>query len=261
MTRVFLDDAAIDGDGAIISGPDAHHLVTVLRMVPGDRFIVVDERGAEREAVITSASRERLEVRLGPPRTVSVEPSVKVILYHGLPRAPRYELALRMCTELGVATFVPVLSARSVVRLEAEAACRKQQRWQRIVEEAARQCGRTQVPTVETPMSWQDALAHFKALGAPGVMPSAGLAGSDAVSLGECLAGLAAEEQPSQLALFIGPESGFDLAEEASARDANVILVSMGPRILRTETAAVVAAAICLDRLGALSRNERSVEE
>jgi len=136
-----------------------------------------------------------------------------------------------------------------VVRLDPRGRAKKQDRWQRIVEEAARQCGRTQVPEVAMPVPWREALARYEASGDPGVMPSAGLADSDAASLGEHLATLAADGV-ERLALFIGPESGFDLSEESEAREAGIALVTMGPRILRTETAAVVAAAICLDRLG-----------
>ncbi len=246
MTRVFLDDEQIGGDEAQIVGGDAHHLLKVLRMVVGDRFTVVDGRGAEREATVVEVGADTLTARLGAPSQSRSEPRAKLALYHGLPRASRYEVALRMCTELGVACFVPVLSARSVVRLGPQAAERKLERWRRIVREAARQCGRPAIPEVRAAMAWEQALERFRSSGAPGIMPSAGLAGSGAPSLGQVAAELTAE----RLALFIGPESGFDLSEEAAAQEAGVTLVSMGPHILRTETAAVVAAAICLDRLG-----------
>jgi 16S rRNA (uracil1498-N3)-methyltransferase len=218
----------------------------------GDEFTVVDERGVERVATITEAGEGRLRAALGEPQRSPVEPRLHLTLYHGLPRASRYETSLRMCTELGVSGFVPVLSAKSVIRLSGSAIERKRGRWQRIVEEAAKQCGRTQIPEVEPPMPWEEALAHFRAGDSPGVMPSAGLAGSDAPSLGAHAQEIA-RDGADALALFIGPESGFDLSEEATARDARVTLVTMGPRILRTETAAVVAAAICLDRAGELA--------
>lgn len=257
MTRVFLDAKAIRGDVATVRGSDAHHLRTVLRLGPGDRFLVVDELGREREATITAVEPGQILAALGQPRERRVEPTVPLTLYHGLPRAARYDLALRMGTELGVARFVPVLSARTVVRLGEGDASRKQERWQRIVIEAAKQCGRQRPPRVEAPLTWQAALADYTRAGLPGVMPSAGLAGSEAPGLGEVVAELRDEARMrGGLALFIGPESGFDLAEEASARDAGATLVSMGPRILRTETAAVVAAAICLDRLGELAEGK-----
>ena len=252
MTRVFLDDAQISDDTAVVTGSDAHHLLHVLRMGVGDTFTVVDDRGVERVATITEAAEDRLRAALGQPRRSPVEPRLHLTLYHGLPRASRYEASLRMCTELGVSAFVPVLSAKSVVRLSGGAVERKRQRWQRIVEEAAKQCGRARLPDVLPPMPWLDALAHFRADGAPGVMPSAALAGSDAPSLASRASELARQDA-ERLALFIGPESGFDLSEEADARDAGVTLVTMGPRVLRTETAAVVAAAICLDRMGELA--------
>ncbi|MFO8079707.1 MAG: RsmE family RNA methyltransferase [Armatimonadota bacterium] len=250
MTRVFLDRDQISDDTATVTGSDAHHLLNVLRMGPGDTFIVVDEQGAERMAQIVEADQERLVAELGAPRQAPVEPSVGLTLYHGLPRASRYETALRMCTEVGVSEFVPVLCEKSVVRLSGRAVEKKRERWQRIVEEAAKQCGRTQIPGVAPPTPWQEALEHFVQSEAPGVMPSAGLAGSDSPSLGERVEELGGGRS---LALFIGPESGFSLAEEAEARDLGVLLVTMGPRILRTETAAVVASALCLERMGELA--------
>lgn len=251
MTRVFLDDTHISGDTTTVIGSDAHHLLTVLRMGVGDTFTVVDERGVERVATITQTGEDRLRADLGEPRRSPVEPRLQLTLYHGLPRASRYETSLRMCTEVGVAGFVPVLSAKSVIKLTGGAIGRKRERWQRIVEEAARQCGRTQIPELAPPMPWRDALGRFRASESPGVMPSAGMAGSDAPSLGARAHELA-RGGADKLALFIGPESGFDLSEEADARDAGVTLVTMGPRILRTETAALVAAAICLDRAAEL---------
>ena len=248
MTRVFLDDRSIRGDRATVRGSDCHHIFGVLRLGVGDRFVVVDSLGAERVADITEASDELIVASLGPPTQRETEPPVALILFQGLPRISRYETSLRMCTELGVATFAPVMSAKSVVRLTLTDAPRKVERWERVVESAARQSGRTTIPLVLEPAPFDDALAYFEASGGPGIMPVAGLAGSDAPSLGE----VAAASDASNLSLFIGPEAGFDLAEQAQAQEAGVTLVTMGPRILRTETAAVVAATICFERFAAL---------
>lgn len=251
MPRVFLDEAAISGDQATITGADAHHLLTVLRMGPGDALTVVDPCGAEREAVIMEAREGFVLAKLGPPRPARDDRPHCIELYHGLPRASRFETSLRMCTELGVSRFVPVLSARSVVRLAGRQAERKRERWTRIVEQAAKQCGRTTIPAVCMPLSWEEALAEFAHSGAAGIMPSAALAGSDSVALADAARRLS-NEGVQRLAVFIGPESGFDLAEEASGCDAGLIPVTMGPRILRTETAAVVAVALSVELFGGL---------
>ncbi len=250
MTRVFVDDDHIRDDTVTLDGADRHHLVGVLRMSPGDELTVVDSQGAERSATIVEVTEERVVASLGPVVEREAESGLRLTLYHGLPRLPRYETALRMCTELGVATFVPVLTRRSVVRIDAADRARKGDRFRRIVESAAQQSGRVKVPEVLDPMSMDEALAHVQASGTRGVMPAAGLAGSDALSLGEFAATEA--DGAGELAVFIGPESGFDLSEQAEADKAGVTLVTMGPRILRTETAAVVAATICLEYSGAL---------
>lgn len=249
MTRVFLDEHHIQGSRATIVGPDAHHLRHVLRLGLGDVFTAVAEDGREYPAQIVAVDSDRLQVELGEPAVRDTEARIALTLYHGLPRLPRYEIALRMCTELGVAAFVPVLSARSVVRLGHEDRTRKAARWQRIAQSAARQCGRVRIPQVSEPLSFAEALERFVASGAAGAMPAAALAGAEALSLGQWAAEAKAE---GRVAVFVGPESGFDLAEEAAAQHAGIALVTMGPRILRTETAAVVAATVCLQALGQL---------
>ena len=252
MTRVFLDDRSIRDDIAMVRGGDCHHLLAVLRLGVGDSFVVVDSSGAERVASITGIRGAVVMASLGPPTQRETEPPVEITLYQGLPRLSRYETSLRMCTELGVVEFAPVLSGKSLVRIAEADARRKVERWERVVESAARQSGRTTVPPVLEPMTFEMALSHYATFDARGIMPAAGLAGSDAPSLGEVAAELAASSNADELALFIGPEAGFDLGEQAAAEAAGITLVTMGPRILRTETAAVVATTICLERFAAL---------
>lgn len=253
MTRVFLDDSQIRGDRATIMGPDAHHLLHVLRLRIGDSFITVDDQARERSAEVVEVGERRLVVRLGRPSSIEAEPPVALTLYHGLPRARRFELALQMGTQLGVATFVPVLCARSVVRMTAERAAQRADRWRRIVRESARQCGRTHIPEVAEPLAWPDALSRFTQAREPGLMPDASLAGSDAPSLGDSLGELLeSASELTALSLFIGPEGGFDLAEQSEARAAGIRRVTLGPRILRSETAAVVAVVLSLHELGGL---------
>jgi len=252
VTRVFVEDSQIEGDRATITGPDAHHLLHVLRLEVGDRFVVVDARGDERDAEIADTAGSRLVARLGAPTQVATEAPVALTLYHGLPRTRRFETALQMGTEIGVAAFVPMLCARTVARIKPEQAPAKAERWQRIARAAARQCGRTRVPEVLAPMPWSAALEHFRGAGAPGVMPVVTLSRGAATSLRDCLRDLSAAGPLSALSLFIGPEGGFDLTEEAQARATGIHLVTLGPRVLRSETAALAAIVIALHELGAL---------
>ncbi|HSY40342.1 MAG TPA: RsmE family RNA methyltransferase, partial [Polyangia bacterium] len=185
--------------------------------------------------------RTETELALGERRTVA-SPAVSLTLLCAVPRGPRMDLLVQKTSELGVARIVPVVTERSVVRPGAEAG--KRARREKIAREAARQCGRADLPIVDPPVALAEALAEPN-------LPARRLAlfeGERTRSLRAALAGAA----PAATALLVGPEGGFAPAELLVARDAGFEAVGLGERILRVETAAIVAVALVAGAYGML---------
>lgn len=231
--RLHVPDAR---EGIVtIEGARVHYLTRVLRLVVGDPFEAFDGRGHAHDATVTALSEDSATLTLGPARAAAKARHISVV--QGLPKADKFELILQKCTELGATEFVPAAMTRSIVKLADDRAEKKTERWQRICEEAARQCGRSDVPLVRAPMSLQTGI---------GVLPE----GSAILILDEeetttplQLAAMALE--PGQpVAIVVGPEGGVDRAEVESLRALGAQSVSLGRRILRTETAALVALSV-----------------
>ena len=249
MTRVFLPPVCFDAGRVILPPETAHYFTVVLRLGDGDEFIALDSAGVQYRARLTQVACGRpVGEVLG---TVLPRPDTdfSLTLYQGVPKGKRWPLVLQKCTELGVRRIVPVLSARSVVRLLPREHEEKRTRWQRIALEAAQQCRRPTAPEVASPVTWEAALADWRSGGAHGILLDETLAGEESRSLRRVLAEIG---DTDRLALFIGPEGGFAPEERTSARSAGLQPASMGPRILRTETAAIVACALCMYEAGAL---------
>lgn len=234
----------------------AHQARDVLRLGSGDTLRLLDGAGGVYAATITTLDRRRVVARIGAALAVDpaaqIEPKIPVTLCQGMLKAAKYELVLQKCTELGVAAFMPLLTERAVAAVE-EASESKRQRWARIVAEAVEQCGGTRLPTLHPPRPLLHALADLPAH-AVALLP---WEGAGATPLRSALADRLAASDPqhplAEVRLFIGPEGGFSAGEMALAERAGAITVTLGPRILRAETAAIVAATLTLDALGALN--------
>ncbi|MGO8948420.1 MAG: RsmE family RNA methyltransferase [Ktedonobacterales bacterium] len=227
----------------------AHQARGVLRLVPGNVLSLLDGAGGVYEAQLLAMTRNRVLVRLGQRRLVNgLEPAVRLVLCQGMLKAAKYEVVLQKCTELGVASFVPMLSERAVAATP-EASDLKQRRWARIVSEAMEQCGGTHLPELSEPQSLQQAL-HSLPPGGIALVPweeeqTSTLRGA----LATALSGRVLREVP-EIRLFVGPEGGFSAGEVAVLRQHAAIPVTLGRRILRSETAAIVAVTLTLDALG-----------
>jgi 16S rRNA (uracil1498-N3)-methyltransferase len=241
--RLFVSGERLGGPRLTLTGPDHRHIGLVLRARPGDALTLFDGAGGEVEAEVIRVERTETELALGARRTVA-GPAVSLTLLCAVPRGPRMDLLVQKTSELGVARIVPVLTERSVARPGAERADGKRARWEKIAREAARQCGRADLPIVDPPVALAEALA------AQG-LPSRRLAlfeGERSRSLRAALEGA----QPEATALLIGPEGGFAPAELAVARAGGFEAVGLGERILRVETAAIVAVALVAGAYGML---------
>jgi 16S rRNA (uracil1498-N3)-methyltransferase len=218
-----------------LEGAVARYLGQVLRMRAGDSFVAFDPAtGREATAVTVWADHDAVTVRFGSLRETAARERRALAWVQGLAKGHKCDAIVRDATELGATRIIVVATARSVVRLDAARGSERQARWGRIAQEAARQCGRNDPPTVETPRAWGDALARVPndatrfCLWEKATEPLA-------PRLLEGLAGTAA------LAFACGPEGGLEQAEAEQARAAGWHLASIGPLMLRTET---VAAAV-----------------
>lgn len=224
----------------VITGLEAKHGARVLRLAPGDLVMVGDGAGREARAKITDISnREIICEKLAEVSSRS-EPPLKVTLVQGIPKGDKMELVIQKATELGAIRVVPAVCRRTVVQLKEDRVQERCRRWQRVAAEAAKQCGRATVPRVADPVSFAGALEMLPGQGkALGLIP---WEEEIAVTLGEVLKAPPAEE----VFIFIGPEGGFDPGEVRAARDAGVVPVTLGPRILRTETAGLTCLSIVM---------------
>jgi 16S rRNA (uracil1498-N3)-methyltransferase len=230
LNRIFSEGPLAAGSTIALSPAGAYHVARVLRMRPGAPLIVFDGSGTDHQAEITEVDGDRVSVHLRSHTPGTGESPLRITLVQGISRSERMDWTLQKATELGATAIAPVLTARSVVRLDDKQSARKQTHWRGIVIGACEQCGRSRIPTVAAPLALRDYFATVRKDGMRLVLsPSAPAS----------LAGIAS--LPSKVELLIGPEGGLDDDEIAAAQKAGFMPVRLGPRVLRTETAAVVA--------------------
>jgi 16S rRNA (uracil1498-N3)-methyltransferase len=228
---------------------ETHHLVRVLRLGVGDRVVAADGRGAAWEVRLLTLGETATGTIVGPV-ALAAESPLHVALVQAVPKGDRMEAVVRAATELGVARILPALTERTIVRLDAGAWRERARRWQRVAREATKQCGRAVVPPVEPPRP----LAGWLAPEAAADLRLC-LWEGDARPLGDVLARLGG--RPRSASVIVGPEGGLTDAEVARAGAAGYVPVSLGGRILRTETAGPTIVAVLqhvLGDLGGVSR-------
>jgi 16S rRNA (uracil1498-N3)-methyltransferase len=216
-------------ENVLLQGGDAHHAVHVLRLRRGDRFIAFDGQGGEWEAQVVSVGDEVVAAVMSERRAIRLP--YRLTMYQALPKADKMDQIVRMGTELGVAAFVPVIASRSIKRGS------RRDRWRRIAAEAAKQSRRSDVPEVSEPVTFATALERLRVHSTRLVLWEGG-----GVPIVRALSG---RKSVSDIAVFVGPEGGFD-AREVDALKSVGTLCDLGPLLLRTETAGVAAAAIVL---------------
>jgi 16S rRNA (uracil1498-N3)-methyltransferase len=221
----------------------AHQVRDVLRLTIDEHLILLDNSGDEIEARIVATGRTGVEVELLERRAGRPTEQLQLVLYQGLLKSARFEWVLEKGTELGVSAFVPLRCQRSLAGLEMVGPG-KLQRWRRILQEAAEQCGRTSIPEMRPVRSLPQAVGELP----PGALLLLPWEGEQKLSLRAALRQVApalrrAAAGPPLIAIFIGPEGGLTPEEVKLARQRGALVVSLGPRILRSETAALVTVA------------------
>jgi 16S rRNA (uracil1498-N3)-methyltransferase len=233
LTRVFVDSPLTPDADLRLPDAAALHLARVLRLREGAAVLAFDGSGSEFRCEILSVKGEEVRVRVGQRMSSLPESPLRITLVQAVSRGERMDWTLQKATELGVRTIVPVLSARSVVRLDDRQTEKKLRHWQAIVASACEQCGRSVVPEIRVPQEFPRYLASAPREGQRFVLSPSGPAS---------LAGLTSVGP--RVELLIGPEGGLDDAELGRAADAGFTPVRLGPRVLRTETAGIVALAV-----------------
>ncbi len=244
MSRLFIDPSKLADDLVVIAGEDHRYLTRVLRLKIGDAVVLFDGMGVEADATIARVGPRALELRVEARRPAPKAERPDVTLIQALTKGDKLDLVVQKATELGVARIIPVTSARSVPRLEAMRAIGRRTRWQKIARDAARQSGRVDVPEIEPVTALSTALTSspndaFRVLLWEGARQSS-------------LRTVIPTERPKRVVIVTGPEGGFSEEEVEFARAAGFAVVGLGPRILRTETAALVTLAILGFALGDL---------
>ena len=242
MPRFFIENAS--GDTMTITGQDAAHITRSLRMKEGDSLTVCGGQGLDFHCVIASMTDSEVLLRVEETVPTDSEPSVRLTLYQGLPKGDKLELIIEKTVELGVTAIVPVLMQRSVSRPDAKSAAKKQERWQKIALSAAKQCGRGVIPTVEPMITFRQMLPRLREHQAVLFFYECG-----GLPLPEALGGIV-QKGLTDVAVVIGPEGGFDLAEAQALQESGALTATLGKRILRTETAPIAAAAAIMYATG-----------
>lgn len=243
MYQFFVEPENIQGNRIVITGDDVNHIKNVLRMRPGEEIAVSNGIDGKEYRCGIEELGEEIVCRLRFIKEDGVELPSKVTLFQGLPKADKMEMIIQKAIELGAYEIVPVSNARCVVKLDAKKEKSKLQRWQTIAEAAAKQSKRRYIPKVENVMTFGDALNYAKTMDV--VLVPYELA-EDMSHTREIMESL----KPGQhIGFFIGPEGGFDEKEIEKAKEAGAIPITLGKRILRTETAGLTVMSFIMYQL------------
>ena len=231
MYHFFVEPDQIEEERITILGEDVNHIGNVLRMKPGEKVLISAEGEMDRLGGIEEIRRDEVICRILEVRKENNELPARIHLYQGLPKSDKMELIIQKAVELGAYRIVPVSTKNTVVKLDAKKAESKVKRWNAIALAAAKQSKRSVIPEVAPVISFGQALEEVKGFGLK-LIP---YENADGMAKTRELLGKAAPGQ--DIAVFIGPEGGFDPGEIEKAKDAGTEPVTLGKRILRTETA------------------------
>lgn len=249
MYQFFVEDTQIGKEYITITGGDVNHIKNVLRMRPGEKIRVSSRSGQDFFCEIAELTDDFVQADILDEEAPSTELPSRIYLFQALPKGDRMESVIQKAVELGVYEIIPVAMRYCVVKLDEKKAAKKVERWQAISETAAKQSKRSLVPRIHPVMNFKDALAYAGSCDV-NLVPYENERGMEATE--EALGKL----QPGRsVSILIGPEGGFSEQEiEEARREMDVI--SLGRRILRTDTAALCAMSMVMLRLESMGREE-----
>lgn len=241
MQRYFLppEQFHLDNQTVTIEGDDAHHLMRVMRADIGDK--VICSNGLDREVLVRISQLDKglVTAEIVEELPMNAESAVQVWIAQSLPKGDKMETIIQKGTEIGAARFLPFLSERTIVQYDAKKEAKRTERWQKIAKEAAEQAHRNRVPQVEAVYSWKQLLQQAKEADAAWICYEKEDGQQLKPAIQEALAA-GKLGQGSKVVIAVGPEGGFTEQEIKQAEEAGFRSVSLGARILRTETAAMV---------------------
>jgi len=249
MHKFFVPKKNIDGNNAIIDGEDVKHIYRVLRLQIGDKVSVNNSEGKEYIGEITSIDKKEVNINLLEENAINNESPVEVYLFQGLPKSTKMDLIVQKNTELGIKAITPIITKRVEVKSELKD-LKKVDRWNKIALEASKQSKRSLVPQINAPMEFElllDQLKHMDLV----VVPYENQEGYGIKKLIQNIE----INKINKVAIVIGPEGGFEEDEIIKLKEIGAEVVTLGPRILRTETAGFVCLSLIMYELGDLGGN------
>lgn len=243
MHHFFVDPEQICDEKVVIEGSDVNHMKNVLRLKNGDMLEVIDGIGNNYLCAVEAIDAQSVRLHIVDTRKADSELPSKLYLFQGLPKSDKMELIIQKAVELGVYEVIPVVTKRAVVKLDEKKAAKKTARWNAISEGAAKQSGRSRIPEVREVMTFAEALEYAKNLDVV-LIPYEKAEGMQKTRQ------VIAEIAPGQsVGIFIGPEGGFEESEVELAVEHGGVPITLGRRILRTETAGLAALSILMYHL------------
>jgi 16S rRNA (uracil1498-N3)-methyltransferase len=243
--RFFVPPGSIGKTGVLFPADTGRQIRQVLRLRPGQSVVVLDGKGMEYTVLLEKITSEKVWGSLQGQQPATSEPDLQVVLYISLTQREKFEWALQKCAEVGVSVFAPVISSRTLAR-DKDQAMQKMERWERILMEASEQSGRGLVPVIRPPITLEDAFKEVRDKDLPAAFLWENE--SEHTLYSWLLQQLQRPDgiRPGKIGLFTGPEGGYSPEEADLAVQAGVQPVSLGRRILRMETAALVSSALAI---------------
>ncbi len=240
MPKFFVSKENISDHTVIIDRENARHISNVLRAKIGDNITVCDGEGMDYTCEITDIEKNKITAKITDIFSNNAEAEIKITLFQALPKSDKMELVIQKCIEIGVDEITPVAAEHCVVNLKGKED-KKIQRWNKIAEAAAKQCGRGKIPRVNNVLTFKAAIEQAKSLDSA-IIPYEKERENTLKTFAKGFKG-------KTIGIFIGPEGGFSNSEISLARENGISSVTLGKRILRTETAGLVASVILLYEL------------
>lgn len=243
MSIFYVKNEQINGEDAYIEGEDVRHIKDVLRYAVNDNLDICDENGVKYITKINNMAKEKISLKILEVSSETSEPSINITLFQGLPKSDKLEMIIQKCTELGVSEIVPVITDRVIVKIDEKSASKKVERWNKIALEAGKQSGRQKIPKIKNINNLKNLIENISKYDIL-LLP---YECEKEITLKSVLRNLDANVK--NIAIMIGPEGGFSENDLKLLDLPNVKKVTLGPRILRTETAGLATVTMVLYEL------------